>query len=482
MTEQEYTAIAAACDRLLLGEGTSLARVAIPLLHLINEHPGCTSVYTQPTLRAWEDSPRAALRAARALLRALRQKQAPASKGAIDVLIVSHLVNPAQLEQDEDLYFGPMQRLLTDRGITSTLVLVNHCPSPTPFNNKVLPGHAPAAVEARLWLQGLEARSALLQAARAARDPMDQRMATLASRHAWLAPTIANLRLHWQIAQICRQHTPKIVLTLYEGDACERLIWHAARSNAARVNAARDSAAEAASNSPLCVGYQHAGVLPRAHAIRRPINRDYDPDVILTAGEIQHAMLAGSPVLATTRLIRYGSHRATSIQARATEPPGNTCLVLPDAAPDEYAVLFEFAKECARLNPETTFKLRPHPATAARALLGSPCNMILSKKTTLAEDCATARYCLYRGSSAVIQAVIAGVKPFYVKQENELPFDPIADLEQWRETISTPAELASHMGVASSAEHRQAAASFCKRYTSPLRPEALTELLNLARQ
>ena len=39
MTEQEYTGIAAACDRILRAEGTSVARLAIPMLHVINEHP-----------------------------------------------------------------------------------------------------------------------------------------------------------------------------------------------------------------------------------------------------------------------------------------------------------------------------------------------------------------------------------------------------------------------------------------------------------
>jgi hypothetical protein len=466
MTEQEYTAIAAACDRLLRGEGTTLARIAIPLLHLINEHPGCTSVYTQPALAAWEDAPRAALRAARALLRASRQKHSSTTAGAIDVLIVSHLVNPAQLEQEDDHYFGPLQRLLTDMGITSRLALVNHC-GYQGLDGTVLPDHAPPAIEAHLWLQSLKARNALLKAARAAREAVDRKMATLASRQAWLAPTIANLRLHWQIAGICKQHTPRIVLTTCAGDACERLIWHAARTNSART---------------LCVGYQHAGVLQQAHAIRRPIGTNCDPDAILTSGDIPHAMLANSPGLATTRLIPYGSHRAMPVRPREGATPRNTCLVLPDAAPGEYAVLLQFAQECARLKPEIAFKLRPHPATGKPTTPDLPANLTLSAGTTLEQDCATARYCLYRGSSAVIQAVMAGVKPFYVKQSNELPFDPIANLKEWRETVSSPAEFAARVQTAGNDEEQKNAANFCQQYMAPLRPEALTELLNLARQ
>src|SRR6187402_1974783 len=91
MTEQEYAAIAAAGDRLLCAQDTSLARLAIPPLHVINEHPGCTSVYDPAAHRLadWEDFPRAALRAARAVVRSARRgREASGTRAPIDVLII----------------------------------------------------------------------------------------------------------------------------------------------------------------------------------------------------------------------------------------------------------------------------------------------------------------------------------------------------------------------------------------------------------
>ena len=51
MNAQEYEELAAACDALLRSSATSLGRIAIPILHLINEHPTLLAAY-EPLLNA----------------------------------------------------------------------------------------------------------------------------------------------------------------------------------------------------------------------------------------------------------------------------------------------------------------------------------------------------------------------------------------------------------------------------------------------
>ena len=431
MTEQEYDEIAAACDRLLRAADTSLERIAIPTLHLINEHPSCTAVYESALhpeqaargIRprpAWQDTPRALLRAGRALSRSILHPSQPQVSRPVDVLIVSHLVNRLQLDREDDFYFGSLQRLLQEQGATSMLALVNHLPPSqarlayvgrsTRFPRMVLPNSAPLRTETRIWQQSVRARNALRSAARHAANLIDSIVASLASRHAWLGSSVANLRLHGSISEVSRLLSPRIVVTTYEGDPCERLIWHGARIGSYR---------------PLCVGYQHARILPRAHAIRRRVESpgiECDPDVILTLGEITHESLSHSPGLAGIKLILYGSHRRpVKHQLPPPEERADRCLVLPDADPHECTTLFEFAVESARRLPMLTFALRPHPGTnfdmllsLAPQLRALPANATLSTGSTLEEDCASARYCLYRSSSAVMQAAMAGITPFYV--------------------------------------------------------------------
>ncbi|HWG75759.1 MAG TPA: hypothetical protein VN660_03095 [Steroidobacteraceae bacterium] len=525
MTEAEYDAIAAGCDLLLRARDTSLERIAIPILHVVSEHPGWTAQYAAvlEAQRAGRFLPprtlsadtRTAARVARAAWRCLKrapQRRLPLlNVGAgsllhrtVDVLIVSHLAEPSQIGRSADFYFGDIQLLLDERGVSSALVWVDHLRSADMRlacferleapRRGLLPRYVAPLTEARIWRRCFAAAAILRREAdrlptsgarpglgqRCTSDGLQRSLAALASRHAVYEATAANLRMHECVANCCRHLRPRIVITTHEGDACDRLIWHAARS---------------ADPSILCVGYQHTRMLSRAHAIRRSLRADglhCDPDVILTVGEFTRSELSQCADLAPIRLITYGSHRwvDTSIQAPFGQRP-RACVVLPDAYELETVLLFGFALDCARVNAGITFILRPHPAVDFPALLSRharlrelPANVRVSTGT-LEQECQAARYCLYRGSSAVVQALLCGVKPFYLARAGELRFDPLYALGEWREVISSTDEFLSRIVCADLAEPSAAqsaarARRLCDRYVSKVQPEALDELLALA--
>jgi hypothetical protein len=487
MTEEEYAKIAAACDRLLRAPRTSVARLAIPTLHLLNERPSSLAQYA-PALGEGQGTgssnlPKAVIRAARGLARSLgarhrkSQHQAP-----IDVVIVSHLLKADQLRQSGDFYFGGLQSQLQEQGVTSLLVLISHLgritwtAPPGALPRTLLAGPLSPLTEMGIWRQCAHASRELRREGASARNLIDRNLAILASQQALSAATADNLRMHASVARICQAVNPKIVITTYEGTVAERLIWHAART---------------ARRRPMCVGYQHALMLQRAHAIRRPVAAagiDCDPDVILTLGEIPHRALASSPELRSVRLIEYGSHRRAPLPAlpRLQDRP-RRCLVLPDADAQESALLFGFAVASARQSSEITFSLRPHPMVDPQALLRRqpalrhlPGNVSLSVDKPLAQELAEARYCLYRGSSAALHAVLAGIKPYYLAQPGELPFDCLSGLTDWRETVTSPESLVERLRLADQSMDTAAAdraASFCERYVAALRPAAINELL-----
>jgi hypothetical protein len=491
VTEQDYAAIAAACDRLLRAPGTDLARLAIPLLHLLNEHPSWLAQYAPllvPPARGNRPTRSAtALRLARGLFRSLAARPPdPAPHGPIDVIIVSHLIRPEQLQHSDDFYFGALQSQFEAHGARSLLVLISHLrgaptvPDTSPrFPRLILSDTVSAATELEIWRLSARAGRALRRAAGTIQDGIDRRLALLASGAASSAATITNLRMHAAIAALCQAVGPKVVLTTYEGTVAERLIWLGART---------------ARRRPLCVGYQHAMVLKRAHAIRRSVaatGLDCDPDVVLTLGALPHTMLAASMGLRAVRLIAYGSHRRTAM-AMQTELRSHPrcCLVMPDASEQECVRLFDFALRCAGLDPSIRFVLRPHPMVDIGSLLSRhpqwqrlPENVSLSVGAPPERDFAQARYCLYRGSSAALHAVRAGLKPFYLENPGELPFDCLFELDDWRETVATPQQLIERIRAADSTVDPVAArraASVCERYIAPIRPTAVEELLALA--
>lgn len=489
MTAQQYADIAAACDRLLRAPDTSLARIAIPALHFLNEHPSSVAQYASllsddSSTRPF-DALKTVVRALRGLTRStVARRCSPPHDSAIDAVIVSHLLKGEQLRHDDDFYFGDLQSRLRRRGLTSLLVLINHLPGatgapdaqPSALRRMILPTTVAPATEMRIWRQCLSASRSLRRQARDARDNYDVRLATLASRQALSAPTLVNLRMHAGVANVCRTVNPKIVITTYEGTVAERLIWHAARN---------------ARRRPLCVGYQHAMVLQRAHAIRRPVAAsgiDCDPDAILTLGEIPHEALAAGGGLRSVRFIAYGSHRRAVLPCLPDpQQRPRRCLVLPDASFDECAALFDFALTCARQSADMSFALRPHPMVDTISLLRRlpalqrlPSNAALSLDKPLEQEFAQARYCLYRGSSAAMHAVRAGIKPFYLARTGELPFDCLPELGDWRETVTSPEDFLKLTRLADQCTDTAAAslaASICERYISPLRPGALDDLL-----
>jgi len=491
MNEQQFADTAAACDRLLRAPNTSLARLAIPVLHFLNEHPSSlvqyASLLTGRSDGGFSNAPRAVIRAVRGITRSLAAPRPATPHGRpIDVVIVSHLLKDEQLHQGNDFYFGAMQSQLKDQGLTSLLALISHLavarsdPDTQPFSDRmILPDTVSPATEVNIWQQCTAAWRALRREAASACNSADKQLAMLASRQALAASTIVNLRMHAAIANICQALNPKIVITTYEGTVTERLIWHAART---------------ARRRPLCVGYQHAMVLERAHAIRRPVaapGLDCDPDIVLTLGEIPHAALAASDALQSVRFIEYGSHRSSTLpELPLPQHRPRRCLVLPDASDQECMALFDFALACAHHRHDINFALRPHPMVDTQSLLRRhpelqklPKNVEFSVDGPLEREFSRARYCLYRGSSAALHAVRAGIKPYYLARPGELPIDCLFALTDWRETVTSPADLADRISrddpFADSAAARRAA-DVCERYVSPVRSAAINELLAMA--
>jgi len=159
--------------------------------------------------------------------------------------------------------------------------------------------------------------------------------------------------------------------------------------------------------------------------------------------------------------------------------------VLPEGIPDECHLLFGFSLECARSNPDIEFLWRLHPIlkyetlVAQNPALGNlPSNVRLSTGS-LEEDISCSGWVLYRGTTAVVQAVVAGLRPLYLQSPGELTIDPLYELQVWRTSVSTVSEL--YRTIRSDRQRLPAenqrdssiAGEYCKQFYSPIDPAAL---------
>ena len=104
-------------------------------------------------------------------------------------------------------------------------------------------------------------------------------------------------------------------------------------------------------------------------------------------------------------------------------------------------MLFSFSLKCAQQYPQVNFIWRLHPLFSFDALAAKnkiyksvPDNVVLSDKE-LVQDLDRCHWVLYRGSSAVIQAVVAGLRPIYFHVSDQMKIDPLYELDEWKNIV-----------------------------------------------
>jgi hypothetical protein len=483
LNDQQYRALCDECDRVLLGPDAGLERTSIAWLHVLNEHPANAVKYADLF-----DGPAVPASRARAALISLAQwgrecldrrdsySSQPIAPG-LDVLIVSHLLNPAHAGT-EDFYFGGLPEQLAAAGLKVAVLLRDHTGlDPRRLAQKWQAGMAPRILLSRTLgaIGELGLRQRLSTEARHLRreasdsEGLRRRVLVRASQEALGYPTIATLRYHDQMLRILPALRPKAVVATYEGHAWERLTFSAARSILPGTR---------------CLGYHHAILFPRQHAIKRTLGSAYDPDIVVTAGDVTRDVLAETP---GTVAITVGTSRqdtpAAAPAAREVAGEPASCLVIPDGTMEECLTILDFTLAAAAAAPEIRFIVRMHPvqpfeAVAARdtRLTNLPANVIRSDKT-IEQDFGRCRWALYRGSGAAIRATAAGLRPFYVVRSGELSIDPLYRLASWRRVVVAAAEFAGQVRQDMQAapqvlqQEWEPAREFCRRYFLPLQPD-----------
>ncbi|RJQ53521.1 MAG: hypothetical protein C4530_17935, partial [Desulfobacteraceae bacterium] len=326
ITEVEYQRLTRACDELIGRPDAPQEIAAVPWLHIINEVPFILSAYSDVlqetvriTARMHQSNPFVSVRNLsqhpayhfaqfmKGFVRSFYYRDsrrighpglgAPAlpdlGLAKADVVIVTWLVNRNHLDGTHDFYFGEIQERLKKRGLSTLLLMRNQSGFHSPELQRkalrkgscarfLLPDTQSPRAEVDYLIQMLRLRIYLRTLAAKEPVPYRRRLYLKVSELSVLTPGLQNLRLHQQVQTVCRKLSPSVVMTLYEGHAWERFVWHGARE---------------ANPQTLCIGYQHTILRKNSHAMKRglhPGRKGYDPDVLFALGEITHRMLENS--------------------------------------------------------------------------------------------------------------------------------------------------------------------------------------------
>ena len=343
--------------------------------------------------------------------------------------------------QDRDFYYGDLQEQLKEQGIQLLLLLADPMGKnweARPFRERpsdthwripevcLVPLWAPFRLAFRQW----RLSSHLVRKAVAMEEPLLKKVALHASGEL-LSPGLLPVGLSfWVGGETVKRYRPAAFLTLYEGHGWEQSLLRGIKSQ-----------------DPGCltVGYQHSILLRHHLALLRPQEADAGflrPDVVLCLGPRTLRFLRASHPKSI--LIPFGSLRQVAKQKElcSPSPRKKTVLVLPEGFLEEERLLFEAALEAATQLQDHRFILRCHPChpfdQVRPYLKRDPArfpNVEISDRSTLEEDFEQSSVVLYRGTAAVLQGVLEGLKPIYLEIPGGWDIDPLFELARWKERV-----------------------------------------------
>lgn len=504
LTEEQYLQVCDACDSVLLSSDSTLERMSIPWLHVIREHPSFLKNYdmlfaTSSALRNAVETLATKVRSyagwLRQMWRALTSDGEPWNvsqtlSGPVDALFVSHLLNDADAGKAADFYFGNLPDQLRAEGRRVVIALIDHSATPDASRahrwdksaspRVVLCGTLGLQGEFSLFCRLRKESSRLAKLSRREASGILKNVFARASLEAMSGNARATLRMSIQLNRLVATIKPKMMIVTYEGHAWERVAFSVARD---------------ASTGLQCVGYQHAAIFKLQHSALRRLGRPFDPDLILAAGLVSKRQIENSTKAQGIRVRVLGSNRALSaekndeIDLRRLNSLDNTCLVLPEGIISECLVLFDFSLRCAALMPSTKFIWRLHPLITFESLMDGndqlrhlPANVEVSR-VSMEEDFKRSKYALYRGSTAIVSAVSAGLRPVYLLQFGEMSIDPLYELDGVREKVTNPADLEATFSGTNTTEdelvrNQQIIARYCETFYSPVVPDVILSLFS----
>ncbi len=493
-SEYYYSCLCACSDSLLAQRKNSVVCSAISSLHIIREHPIFLSKYLFQLKRGFlvqlEKLFFLLLEWSQIVLFSLFLSNKNFFRFSndnkdLDFLFISHLVNSNFSYEKKDFYFDKMPYLLQNDGFNSGIALVNHTKLNNPSiikeeaNNKLriflFAKYLSLKSELSFLLKIIKEVFQLLKIKQKIKGSFCKDVLTSAIYDSFSRNTVHSLRLYEQIKLLVSEFKPKVIVITFEGHAWERLAFAAARESNPEI---------------VCVGYQHAVIFRLQHAIRRSLESPvFNPDVIVCSGLVGKNQLEASTSLKSIPKYVIGSNRSINKSDVLSKEEFQTvsnkevkvCLVLPEGDLIECNLLFEFSLECAKRFPEINFVWRLHPLITFKELFKKnnkltslPDNIVLSNDT-LINDISKCNLALYRGTTAIIQAVGSGLKPIYFSLPNEMTIDPLYEINNSLNYVYQVEDFFREVNYSFTWNQYLKLRNYCNKMFSPLNHKILEQ-------
>ena len=335
-----------------------------------------------------------------------------------DVIFVTHLNNEIQFKSSVDHYFGSLINETCKKGLSVLLIFKPHIQSNKKEFIKYLKkkkGYDSYLLDEKCigfkekfktLISLIKERKKFLALSRNTFG-YSSKLALYTAESFLSKNNFCNFIYGLQIGEIVHNTKSKNIVTTFEGHNWERLFYYFSRKNNSLIN---------------CIGFQHTIIFKYQHSVTRVIKKEFDPDYILSSGEISTAFF-NKKIAEQITVKTFGSPKTINPTKRKINT-NNKILFLPSGEENETYFFIKFAFNFARKYPDLNILIRFHPIVNFKKFikkLPKIENFNISK-SEIEYDSQQCRYVIYSTSTAVFESISLGCIPI------RLYWDSINDL------------------------------------------------------
>ena len=378
----------------------------------------------------------------------------------IDCLIISALIKADHLIKKKDFYFGSLQSRLSICKLSSLIALRNftgknlRALSKLSIDKKhhkvVLSNFFNIKSEIKIILLFLKEffRIKILKK----KSNKNSNFLKTIGKIKYLKSVFSNIRISEQVIFLIKLYRPKHLFLTYEGHAWERIVIKKVKEFFPKIK---------------IIAYQFSIVTKYHHSIFRPLDKVYNPHIIMTSGSITADLFRRMNLGKTSKILIYGSEKFK--RKAYTDQPEKNILILPEAFCSETKILFNFCVLASTKLPDFKFYFRLHPLVKKIDFINENCmqkipdNLFISNNT-LAKDFKKSKYAVYRGSASIIEAVNCGLIPIYYSQKNEISLNPLYKFEEKPFKINNVTDLKNTLKINFKVNKLRKIRGYCRNF------------------
>ncbi len=335
-----------------------------------------------------------------------------------DVIFVTHLINERQFQSSIDNYFGSLINDTCKKGLSVLLIFKPHIQSNKKefikylkkkkgYDSYLLDENCIGLKEKfKTLISLIKERKKFLSLSRNTFG-YSSKLALYTAESFLSKNNFCNFIYGLQIGEIIYNTKSKNIVTTFEGHNWERLFYYFSRKNNPLIN---------------CIGFQHTIIFKYQHSVTRLTKKEFDPDYILSSGEISTALF-NKKIEKQIKVKTFGSPKTNNPKNKKINT-NNKILFLPSGDENETYFFIKFAYDFARKYPDLDISIRFHPIVNFKKFikrLPKLHNFNISK-SDIEYDSKQSRYVIYSTSTAIFESISLGCIPI------RLNWDSINDL------------------------------------------------------